>query len=106
MDEYHIKHTPWYQSAVEAFSAKAAKKDLAGAQDPNTTSNPDMIVAARLRPILEDEVAAGLIRGVFPRPSGNGAVDIHQIRKHVKPLGPPTLNVSSHLLATDSNIVT
>ncbi|KAK1545112.1 kinesin motor domain-containing protein [Colletotrichum paranaense] len=95
MDEYHIKHTSWYQASVEAFSAKVAKKDLAAAQDPNTTSNPDMIVAARLRPILEDEVYAGLIRGVFPRPNNNGAVDIHQIRKHIKPLGPPTLTTTS-----------
>ncbi|KAK1625754.1 P-loop containing nucleoside triphosphate hydrolase protein [Colletotrichum phormii] len=95
MDEYHIKHTPWYQASVETFSTKAAKKDAASPQDPNTTSNPDMIVAARLRPILEDEVSAGLIRGVFLRPSGNGAVDIHQIRKHIKPLGPPTLTTTS-----------
>ncbi|TIC96993.1 Kinesin-like protein KIN-13B [Colletotrichum higginsianum] len=91
MDAYHIKHTPWYQAAVEAFSAKAAKQDLAHPSDPNTAPNPDMVVAARLRPVLEDEVAAGLIRGVFPRKSGNGVVDIHQIRKHIKPLGPPTL---------------
>ncbi|WYZ37205.1 hypothetical protein EsH8_II_000711 [Colletotrichum jinshuiense] len=91
MDDYHIKHTPWYQASVEAFSAKAAKEDLSRPEDLNTTPNPDMVVAARLRPVLEDEVAAGLIRGVFPRDSGNGAVDIHQIRKHIKPLGPPTL---------------
>lgn len=94
MDEYHIKHTPWYQAAVSAFAAKAAREDLARSEDPNTTQNPDMIVAARLRPILEDEAAAtGLIRGVFTRTSNNGAVDVHQIRKHVKPLGPPTLMV-------------
>ncbi|KAK1596570.1 P-loop containing nucleoside triphosphate hydrolase protein [Colletotrichum navitas] len=91
MDEYHTKHTAWYQASVEAFGNKAAKQDLASFNDSNSTPNPDMIVAARLRPILEDEVAAGLIRGVFPRKSGNGAVDIHQVRKHVKPLGPPTL---------------
>ncbi|KAF6828757.1 diatom spindle kinesin 1 (kinesin motor domain containing protein) [Colletotrichum plurivorum] len=95
MDEYHIKHTPWYQAAVGAFASKAAREDLARAEDPNTTANPDMIVAARLRPILEDEVAAGLIRGVFTRTSSNGAVDVHQIRKHVKPLGPPTLMSTS-----------
>ncbi|KAF6795376.1 diatom spindle kinesin 1 (kinesin motor domain containing protein) [Colletotrichum musicola] len=95
MDEYHLKHTPWYQAAVGAFAAKAARDDLARAEDPNTTANPDMIVAARLRPILEDEVAAGLIRGVFTRTSSNGAVDVHQIRKHVKPLGPPTLMSTS-----------
>ncbi|GKT52272.1 kinesin-like protein KLP2 [Colletotrichum spaethianum] len=91
MDEYHIKHTPWYQASVEAFIAKAMKQDLTRPDDPNSTSNPDMVVAARLRPVLEDEVAAGLIRSVFPRKSGNGAIDIHQIRKHIKPLGPPTL---------------
>ncbi|KAL0940302.1 kinesin motor domain containing protein [Colletotrichum truncatum] len=91
MDEYQIKHTPWYQSSVEAFAAKAAREDLGRPEDPNATPNPDMIVAARLRPILEDEVAAGLIRGVYTRSSANGAVDVHQIRKHIKPLGPPTL---------------
>ncbi|KZL76829.1 diatom spindle kinesin 1 (kinesin motor domain containing protein) [Colletotrichum tofieldiae] len=91
MDEYHIKHTPWYQASVKAFSDKAAKQDLARPDDPNSTSNPDMVVAARLRPVMEDEVAAGLIQGVFLRKSGNGAVDIHQVRKHIKPLGPPTL---------------
>ncbi|KAK2016357.1 P-loop containing nucleoside triphosphate hydrolase protein [Colletotrichum eremochloae] len=95
MDEYHIKHTPWYQASVEAFANKAAKHDLASLHDPDSTLNPDMIVAARLRPVLEDEVAAGLITGVFPRKSGNGAVDIHQIRKHIKPLGPPTLMSTS-----------
>ncbi|KAK2026291.1 P-loop containing nucleoside triphosphate hydrolase protein [Colletotrichum zoysiae] len=91
MDEYHIKHTSWYQTSVEAFGNKAAKQDLSNLDESNSTPNPDMVVAARLRPILKDEVAAGLIRGVFPRKSGNGAVDIHQIRKHIKPLGPPKL---------------
>ncbi|OLN86643.1 Diatom spindle kinesin-1 [Colletotrichum chlorophyti] len=91
MDEYHIKHAAWYQASVQAFDAEAAREDLGPPQGPNAGPNPDMIVAARLRPILEDEVATGLIRGVFPRSSGNGAVDIHQIRKHIKPLGPPTL---------------
>ncbi|KZL83158.1 kinesin motor domain-containing protein [Colletotrichum incanum] len=91
MDEYHIKHIPWYQASVEAFSDKVAKQDLARPDDTNSMSNPDMVVAARLRPVLKDEVAAGLIQGVFLRKSGNGAVDIHQVRKHIKPLGPPTL---------------
>ncbi|GKT56244.1 diatom spindle kinesin 1 [Colletotrichum tofieldiae] len=35
MDEYHIKHTPWYQASVKAFSDKAAKQDLARPDDPN-----------------------------------------------------------------------
>ncbi|KAK2055706.1 P-loop containing nucleoside triphosphate hydrolase protein [Colletotrichum caudatum] len=91
MNEYHIKHTSWYQASVEAFGNKAARQDLFNLDEPNGTPNPDMVVAARLRPILDDEVASGLIRGVFPRKSGNGAVDIHQIRKHIKPLGPPKL---------------
>ncbi|KAI8266868.1 hypothetical protein K4K58_009192 [Colletotrichum sp. SAR11_239] len=95
MDEYHTKHIPWFQASVEAFAAKAAKEDLARPDDPNTTPNPDMIVAARLRPMLEDEISAGLIRGVFTRDNTDGAVDIHQIRKHIKPLGPPTLITTS-----------
>ncbi|KAF9874456.1 kinesin motor domain containing protein [Colletotrichum karsti] len=95
MDDYQIKHTPWYEASVAAFAAKAAKQDSANPEDPDATSNPDMVVAARLRPILEDEASAGLIRGVFTRTSARGAVDVHQIRKHVKPHGPPSLVSSS-----------
>ncbi|TEA22536.1 Diatom spindle kinesin-1 [Colletotrichum sidae] len=91
MDEYHIKHSAWYQASVEAFAVKAAREDRTASEALNAVPNPDMVVAARLRPVLDDELAAGFIRAVFPRVSGNGAVDLHQIRKHIKPLGPPRL---------------
>ncbi|KAB5526384.1 kinesin motor domain-containing protein [Coniochaeta sp. 2T2.1] len=48
-----------------------------------------MVVAARVRPLLDEDTAAGFPRAVFPRSDGTGVVNIHDLYNH--PKGRPIL---------------
>lgn len=92
MDQFLIDNASRYQSLVSAF--KPAAK--AGQGKGNTTTNPDMVVSTRIRPILADESSSGLVPGVFTRNAEDGVVDVHELRKTVK--GQPALNVMTVLI--------
>src|SRR5690349_11564318 len=89
MEQFLIDNAAHYLKLVGAFKPahnKAAKD----------TVNPDMVVAARIRPMLDDESAQGFPECIFPRASAPNTVDVHELRKAVR--GPPSLNASTMLL--------
>ncbi|RYP20475.1 hypothetical protein DL765_002774 [Monosporascus sp. GIB2] len=53
-----------------------------------------MVVSARVRPLLDEDVAAGFPCAVFPRPAQAGVVDIHDLYNH--PRGRPILKSSKY----------
>ncbi|RYP73691.1 hypothetical protein DL769_004162 [Monosporascus sp. CRB-8-3] len=53
-----------------------------------------MVVSARVRPLLDEDIAAGFPCAVFPRPAQAGVVDIHDLYNH--PRGRPILKSSKY----------
>lgn len=97
MDNYILEHATRYKSLVERFDQDTAKKTLSNASKPQTqrdkdlgeNTNPDVVVAARLRPLLENELAAGFPQGVFLRDKVSGKFDAHELKRPIR--GPPAL---------------
>ncbi|KAK6069433.1 kinesin motor domain-containing protein [Seiridium cupressi] len=58
------------------------------------TNSPDMVVSARIRPMLEEDVAAGFPCAIFPRSVHTGIVDVHDLYNH--PRGRPVLKSSNY----------
>ncbi|KAK4225196.1 kinesin-like protein Klp59C [Podospora fimiseda] len=84
MEEFYIQHAERYKKLVAAFKPGPS---TAKPTDPN----PDIIVSARIRPMMEDETAQGFPEGVHPRTKGNtNTVDLHELRR--PPRGLPSLN--------------
>jgi kinesin family protein 2/24 len=93
MDRFLLDNTVQYQALVKAFSptpAPGMAKDATGA------ASPDIVVSARIRPLLNEDVAAGFPCAVFPRSAQNAVVDIHDLYNH--PRGRPILKVRRNLL--------
>src|SRR5690349_6919115 len=93
MEQFLLDSVPRYQSLLRAFKPPRSNK-TAG----TTNSSSNITVAARIRPMLDYEIASGQVAGVFARKGADGVVDIHELRKKVR--GPPILNVSFCLLLT------
>lgn len=89
MDQFYLDNAALYQTLVKAVRPPPALK--AGDTVAETTS-PDMVVGARIRPLLDEDIAAGFPCAVFPRSSQIGMVDIHDLYNH--PRGRPILKVS------------
>jgi len=89
MDQFYLENAALYQSLL----AKAAKKQPVSkpGRDGTKPTNPDMVIAARVRPLLEEDTATGFPCAVFPRLDGTGVVDIHDLYNH--PKGRPILKV-------------
>lgn len=88
MDQFLLDNTQAYEKLVGAFKPAAKPQDK-----KDGGRNTDIIIASRLRPMLEDEIAAGLVPGVLPRKDDDLNVDLHELRKTVR--GTPALNVSA-----------
>ncbi|KAM5342357.1 hypothetical protein ACJ41O_013323 [Fusarium nematophilum] len=87
MEQYILENAQRYQLLVDRFKPDATKaRARPGA---GSGPNPDMTIATRLRPMLEEETAAGLLTGAFPRATSPGTVDLHELRR--PPRGPPGL---------------
>ncbi|RTE70789.1 hypothetical protein BHE90_014812 [Fusarium euwallaceae] len=76
MDQFTLENAKRYQVLVDRFKP-APIKGKTIAEEPN----PDITIATRLRPMLEDEKEAGLLTGVFPRAEPAGTVDLHELRR-------------------------
>jgi kinesin family protein 2/24 len=86
MDEFIIEHAERYKRLVSTF-----KPSSPGAKATNSTSaSSEIVVSARIRPMLEDEIAQGFPQGVYQRADSN-MVDLHELRRPVR--GLPTINV-------------
>ncbi|KAL4794089.1 P-loop containing nucleoside triphosphate hydrolase protein [Aspergillus venezuelensis] len=85
MDQYLLDNVQRYQTLVGRF------KPLVANEPPRQPSpNPNLLVATRIRPLLESETKSGQVPGIFPRPGQDGVIDVHELRKAVH--GLPTLN--------------
>ncbi|KAL4780069.1 P-loop containing nucleoside triphosphate hydrolase protein [Aspergillus varians] len=86
MEQFLLANVKHYQTLVGRFKPPRSKEP----EKTDLQTSPNLVVATRIRPILEDEIQSGQVSAVFPRPTENEAVDIHEMRKVVR--GPPTLN--------------
>ncbi|KAF2491254.1 P-loop containing nucleoside triphosphate hydrolase protein [Lophium mytilinum] len=88
MDPFLTQNIDRYRSLVAAYAPPARKPE-------SSIPNPDIQIGARIRPILPDEAAEGLVAGVYPRSASLSAIaDVHELRKSVR--GQPGLTSSSY----------
>ncbi|KAH9905872.1 P-loop containing nucleoside triphosphate hydrolase protein [Xylariomycetidae sp. FL2044] len=86
MDQFLLQNATLYQNLVKSLKPPPAPPPAKAAMEP---ASADMIVSARIRPLLDEDASAGFPRAVFPRSSGHGVVDIHDLYHH--PRGRPVL---------------
>ena len=75
-----------YLKLVEAFKPLKSK-----AVEAIEDKEKPIIIAARIRPILEEESSQNIVASAFPR-KDTALVDVHELRK--TPRGKAALNVS------------
>lgn len=90
MKDSSINDTQLYLKLVEGFKPLESKVY----QTAEDQEKP-IVIAARLRPILKEEVSEGAVNSTFPR-KDRATLDVHELRKTVR--GKAVLNVS-HLFA-------
>jgi kinesin family member 2/24 len=88
MDRFLLDNAAKYRTLVKAFSTTPVPQLAKVATE---TTSASMIVTARIRPLLNEEVAAGFPCAIFPRSAQTGLVDIHDLYNH--PRGRPILKV-------------
>lgn len=88
MEEFLVQNAKRYQTLVKAFKPGASTQTSAAT---NTSTSPDIVVSARIRPLLDEEASAGFSESVFTREAQPGVVDVHELRRPVR--GLPTLKV-------------
>ncbi|CAI4216059.1 unnamed protein product [Parascedosporium putredinis] len=91
MDQFYLQNAALYRKLVGALKPRAGPDP---AQQTPTVGNPSMVVGARIRPLLDEDVAAGYPCAVFPRQRSSqqrhgSVVDIHDLYNH--PRGRPIL---------------
>lgn len=104
MDAFYLKNAAQYQKLVHSLDVSKpaphfSRHDAAPPADNQTTTetcNPDVIIAARIRPMLDADVTAGFPCAVYPRPTNEDeaqVIDLHDLYHH--PTRPPMLKVCS-----------
>ncbi|KAK9416643.1 putative Kinesin motor domain-containing protein [Seiridium unicorne] len=91
MDQFYLNNATLYQSLVKGCTPPPVSRTVTAATG---TNSPDMIVSARIRPMLEEDVAAGFPCAIFPRSVHTGIVDVHDLYNH--PRGRPVLKSSNY----------
>jgi kinesin family member 2/24 len=102
MDRFYLQNAALYKRLLSNIDASKPKahfsRHTAGSSTEDQVreqSNSDMIVAARIRPILEEDLNAGFPCAVYPRTSaredGPQIVDLHDLYNH--PRGRPEIRV-------------
>lgn len=87
MEEFITSNLDRYQWLLDRFKMQPQPKVT-----PNSDSSLDNLVCARIRPLAEEEVAAGLPASIFIRSREPGTFDAHELRHAVR--GKPVLRVS------------
>lgn len=92
MDKFYLDNAALYETLVErATPAPIPAGQAAG----NNLDNSNMIVAARIRPQLDEDLASGFPCAVYPRSGAEaGVVDIHDLYNH--PRGRPVLKSAKY----------
>jgi kinesin family protein 2/24 len=93
MDQFLLKNAAQYQVLVNSFNPTLVPRMTKTAAG---TTSSDMVVSARIRPLLKKDVTAGFPCAIFPRSAETGVVDIHDLYNH--PRGRPILKVRSEIL--------
>ncbi|KAJ0108772.1 hypothetical protein J7T55_011263 [Diaporthe amygdali] len=91
MEEFLVQNAKRYQSLVKAFRPGASTQTSI---ESKSSTSPDIVVSTRIRPLLDEEDAAGFSESVFPRDAQPGVVDVHELRRTVR--GLPTLTSSNY----------
>lgn len=94
MDRFYLDNAARYQRLVDAFRpASTGMSGLARVTEKldSETISSDMVVSARIRPLLDDEIVAGFPCALLPRAAQAGVVDVHDLYNH--PKGLPILKV-------------
>ncbi|KAM0816700.1 putative Kinesin motor domain-containing protein [Seiridium cardinale] len=91
MDQFYLNNATLYQSLVKGSTPLPVSRTVTAATG---TTSPDMVVSARIRPMLEEDVAAGFPRAIFPRSVHTDIVDVHDLYNH--PRGRPVLKSSNY----------
>jgi kinesin family protein 2/24 len=92
MDQFLLDHAERHQTLVGRFKPPRQKVIEDNGMATNRT-NPNIVVATRIRPILDEEKSVGQVVATFPREGESGVVDLHELRRVVR--GFPPLNVST-----------
>lgn len=82
--DYAVQHAQRYKALVAAF-----KPIVPADKSDRTTENSDVIVASRLRPLLQDEILSRVPQGVYERQGPGGTLDVHELKRPIR--GPPAL---------------
>ncbi|KAK7958567.1 P-loop containing nucleoside triphosphate hydrolase protein [Apiospora saccharicola] len=92
MDKFYLENVALYESLVErATPAPLARR----AGQPTDLVEANMLVAARIRPQLGEDLASGFPCAVYPRSGAeDGVVDIHDLYHH--PRGKPVLKSAKY----------
>ena len=88
MDLFFLDNKDYFHREVSRFETRPKKIDYAS---PVALADSDILIGARIRPLLPKEVEAGHIAGVFVG-KGHAIANVHELKLTVK--GFPALNVS------------
>jgi kinesin family protein 2/24 len=113
MDAFYLKNRVVYQKLVDSldFTQPAphfSRHEVQATpleEDQNTAKcNPDIIIGARIRPMLNTDIAAGFPCAVYPRSMEDDAaqiIDLHDLYHH--PTRPPMLKVRTQWQELSTN---
>jgi kinesin family protein 2/24 len=102
MEAYLLENASTYRDLVAKSALELAPKPAAavvaaeGADEAGAgteLADTDIVITARIRPVLDDEVAGGQLPGVFQRVDDAARVEVHEMRRPVKPTAPPIFTV-------------
>ncbi|KAK7757104.1 hypothetical protein SLS62_000651 [Diatrype stigma] len=99
METFLLENVGLYKKLVKQFKPEPPPPPSAARTGKQATvPSPDMVVSARIRPLLEEDIASGFPCALFPRPHprqpGAGIVDVHDLYHH--PRGRPVLKSFSY----------
>ena len=94
MEQHILEHTDYYRKLVSKWQPSKSDVPKKGIAGVDAKSNPDMIVCARVRPLLDSEEESGVPPGIFGRGEKHpGLFDIHELKMAIKTKF-PSLKVS------------
>ena len=104
MEQYILNNVDRYNKLVAEFRQTASKNPQ---KDDATETSPEIVVSARVRPMLDDELSQGFPVGVHIR-DGTNTADLHELQQPVRGLARLRVRVASiigvtvHLLTIGS----
>ncbi|KAK8931546.1 Diatom spindle kinesin-1 [Metarhizium anisopliae] len=93
MEKFYLENADVYRALLKSLN-KTSPEPRTPQQLATETTSPDVVVCARIRPLLDEDVAAGFPCAVFPRVARPGIIDIHDLYNH--PRGRPILKSSTY----------